>query len=61
MPSLVEAADIQRVVENYLVESNLTVGWSLPRPDAGKADDCVAFERAAACSRRRRFLITPLH
>ena len=30
----VEAHDIQRVVDTYLIDSNLTVGWSLP----GKAD-----------------------
>ena len=28
----VEAEDIRRVASTYLVESNLTVGWSLPRP-----------------------------
>jgi zinc protease len=28
----VDAAAIRHVVEKYLVESNLTVGWSLPRP-----------------------------
>jgi zinc protease len=29
----VEADDIRRVVSTYLAEGNLTVGWSLPRPN----------------------------
>jgi zinc protease len=33
----VEAPDVQRVVAHYLNESNLTVGWSLPGPEAGLA------------------------
>ena len=31
----VEADDIRRVVSTYLTDANLTVGWSLPRPNRG--------------------------
>ena len=33
----VEADEIQRVVETYLVDAGLTVGWSLPSPTPGPA------------------------
>ncbi len=31
----VEADDVRRVISTYLTDSNLTVGWSLPRPGRG--------------------------
>ncbi len=33
----VEPDDIRRVVSTYLIDSNLTVGWSLPRPSRSMA------------------------
>jgi len=33
----VDASAIRRVAERYLVENNLTAGWSLPRPRRGRA------------------------
>jgi zinc protease len=47
----VEADDVRRVVSTYLTDSNLTVGWSLPRPGRGAT---VLLPTERSLPRRRR-------
>ena len=56
----VEADDIRRVVETYLVDANLTVGWSLPSPSRERRPVRPGI-RPRPCRRPSRLAVVSSH